>query len=104
MKLLRSEVRIGLLNISVINEIIRELNEEYGPCETRRALANGYVSRVSKKNYLAIYTGRFGNGITVRSPLDYTTRYCAKTTYIWSGADMHTLSLAIEEVIKRHAR
>lgn len=104
MKLLRSEKGIGLVDSGAVNEIIRELNEQYGQCKLREATSIGYVSRTSGQNYLAIYAGRFGVGITVRRPLHYTTRYCAKATYIWPNAHTHLIYQIIEEVIKRYGR
>lgn len=95
MLLTKGETKGILLEDSYANEIISELYDNFGECETRSSLASGYVRK--GYNYLAIYNGRFGVGITVRYRNTNSTRFCYKETLIYSDVTVEE----VEEVIDR---
>lgn len=95
MLLTKGEFKGVLLEDSYVNEIISELYDNFGECETRSSLASGYVRK--GYNYLAIYNGRFGVGITVRYRNTNSTRFCYKETLIYKGVTVED----VEEVIDR---
>ena len=95
MLLTKGETKGILLEDSYVNEIIGKLNDNFGICKTRQSLASGYVRK--GYNYLAIYNGRFGVGITVRYRNTNSTRFCYKETHIYSDVTVED----VEEVIDR---
>lgn len=95
MLLTKGEFKGVLLEADYVNEIISELYDNFGECKTRRSLASGYVRK--GYNYLAIYNGRFGVGITVRYRNINSTRFCYKETLIFSDVTVED----VEEVIDR---
>lgn len=95
MLLTKGEFKGVLLEDSYVNEIISELYDNFGECETRSSSAIGYVRK--GYNYLAIYNGRFGVGITVRYRNANSTRFCYKETLIYKGVTVED----VEEVIDR---
>lgn len=98
MLLTKGETKGILLEDGYVNEIISELYENFGVCKTRASLASGYVRK--GYNYLAIYNGRFGVGITVRYRNTNSTRFCYKETLIYDGVTVEE----IEEVITRYLK
>lgn len=94
MLLTKGESKGIILEDGYVNEIIDELYDNFGECETRSSLASGYVRK--GYNYLAIYNGRFGTGITVRYRNTNSTRFCYKETLIYNSVTVEE----IEEVIK----
>lgn len=98
MLLTKGETKGILLEDGYVNEIISELYENFGVCKTRTSLASGYVRK--GYNYLAIYNGRFGVGITVRYRNTNSTRFCYKETLIYDGVTVEE----IEEVITRYLK
>lgn len=95
MLLTKGESKGVLLEDSYVNEIISELYDNFGECKTRLSLASGYVRK--GYNYLAIYNGRFGVGITVRYRNTNSTRFCYKETFIYSDVSVEE----VDEVIDR---
>ena len=95
MLLTKGEFEGILLEDSYVNEIISDLNDNFGECEIRSSSAIGYVRKGYK--YLAIYNGRFGVGITVRYRNTNSTRFCYKETLIYKGVTVEE----VEEVIDR---
>lgn len=95
MLLTKGEFKGVLLEDGYVNDIINDLYEKFGVCKTRSSLASGYVRK--GYNYLAIYNGRFGVGITVRYRNTNSTRFCYKETLIYSDVTVED----VEEVIDR---
>lgn len=95
MLLTKGESKGVLLEDSYVNEIISDLYDNFGECKTRSSSAIGYVRK--GYNYLAIYNGRFGVGITVRYRNTNSTRFCYKETLIYSDVTVED----VEEVIER---
>lgn len=95
MLLTKGEFKGVLLEDCYVNEIISELYDNFGESEKRSSLASGYVRK--GYNYLAIYNGRFGVGITVRYRNTNSTRFCYKETLIYKGVTVEE----VEEVIDR---
>ena len=95
MLLTKGERPIGLLEESYVNEIVSAVFKEFGYYKSRESLASGYVRKGF--NYLALYNGRFGVGITIRYRNTISTRYCYKQTIILKNATVE----GIEEVITR---
>lgn len=95
MLLTKGETKGILLEGSCVNEVISELYDNFGVCETRTSLASGYVRK--GYIYLAIYNGRFGVGITVRYRNTNSTRFCYKDTLIYSDVTVED----VEEIVVR---
>ena len=100
MLLTKGEMPIGLLDASYVKEIISALYEEFGFYETRTSLACGYVRK--GLNYLALYNGRFGIGVTVRYRNCDSTRYCNKETLVFKYATAEELEEVITRTLKRY--
>ena len=100
MLLTKGEFKGALLEEGYVDEIISELCENFGVCETRSSLASGYVRK--GYNYLAIYNGRFGIGITVRYRNIKSTRFCFKGTLIYKGVTVEEIEEVIDRVFKRY--
>lgn len=98
MLLTKGETKGILLKAGYVTEIIIELDDNFGQSDARLSLASGYVRK--GYNYLAIYNGRFGVGITVRYRNTNSTRFCYKETLIYHGVTVEE----IEEVITRYLK
>lgn len=97
MLLTKGEFNGVLLEEDYVNEIISELYENFGVYETRPSLASGYVRK--GYNYLAIYNGRFGIGITIRYRNTNSTRFCYKETLIYKGVTVEEIEEIVEAVL-----
>lgn len=95
MVLTKGESKGVLLKEDVALEVIDELYVNFGACKTKSSLASGYVRKAY--NYIALYNGRFGVGITVRYRNENSTRFCYKETLIYEGVTVEE----IEEVLER---
>lgn len=100
MLLTKGEFKGILLDEGYANEIISELRDNFGVCETRSSLASGYVRK--GYNYLAIYNGRFGIGITVRYRNTDSTRFCYKETLIYNGVTVEEIEEVIDRVFNKY--
>lgn len=100
MLLTKGEFKGVLLEENYVDVIISELYENFGVCETRTSLASGYVRK--GYNYLAIYNGRFGIGITVRYRNTNSTRFCNKETLIYKGVTVEEVEEVIDRVFNRY--
>lgn len=93
MLLTKGEFKGILLEEGHVDEIIDELFANFKIIQIRYSLASGYVRK--GYNYLAIYNGRFGIGVTVRHRNVNSTRFCYKETLIFGGVTVEE----IEEVM-----
>ena len=100
MLLTKGEFKGVLLEEDYVEEIISELYENFGVEESRSSLASGYVRK--GYNYLAIYNGRFGIGITVRYRNMNSTRFCYKETLIYKGVTVEEIEEVIDRVFRRY--
>lgn len=100
MLLTKGEFKGVLLEDGYVNEIISDLYDSFGVCETRSSLASGYVRK--GYNYLAIYNGRFGVGITVRYRNTNSTRFCYKETLIYNGVTVEEIEEIIDRVFRKY--
>lgn len=100
MLLTKGEFKGVLLEEGYVDEIISDLYENFGFCETRTSLASGYVRK--GYNYLAIYNGRFGIGITIRYRNTNSTRFCYKETLIYKCVTVEEIEEVIDRVFKRY--
>lgn len=100
MLLTKGEFKGVLLEEGYADEIISELYKNFGVEETRASLASGYVRK--GYNYLAIYNGRFGIGITIRYRNTNSTRFCYKETLIYKGVTVEEVEEVIERVFNRY--
>lgn len=100
MLLTKGEFKGILLEEDYVDEIISELYENFGLYETRCSLASGYVRK--GYNYLAIYNGRFGIGITLRYRNTMSTRFCDKETLIYKGVTVEEVEEVIDRVFNRY--
>ena len=100
MLLTKGETKGILLEDSYVNEIISKLNDNFGICKTRPSLASGYVRK--GYNYLAVYNGRFGVGITVRYRNTNSTRFCYKDTLIYEGVTVEMVEEVIDRLFNRY--
>ena len=101
MLLTKGEKSIGLVEEGYAALFISELDARLGkPFIRPVSLASGYVRK--GYNYLAIYNGRFGVGITVRYRNTNSTRFCYKETLIYSDVTVEDVEEVIDRVFNRY--
>ena len=99
MLLTKGEKSIGLVEEGYAALFISELDARLGkPFIRPTSLASGYVRKGYE--YISLYNGRFGVGITVRRRNIDSTRYCWKDTYIFP-ATVEEVEEVIESIKRR---
>lgn len=100
MLLTKGETGIGLLKEMHSEEILYRVCERFGSYDLRRSLASGYVRKGFE--YLSLYDGRFGVGVTIRYRCQYSTRYCEKETFIFKNVSVEEIDEVITATLKRY--
>ena len=100
MLLTKGELSLGLCKEDAADMIVSELTDCFGIPKSKAALASGYVRK--GYNYLAIYNGRFGVGITVRYRNTNSTRFCYKETLIYEGVTVEEVEEVIDRLFNRY--